>query len=241
MVKVSLSLLFLSLLFISGSTKSVQELKEENARLKALMEAMANNIASLTDTQPEAQGAGTTAALHSPIPNTANSKETLDQCSQQSLTKHATNDIKIKQIYDEISPRFPTLAVKEGEKRCLQRAPPWDPTCPCSSYLDLAEMRLDDPPRAIEAIEKAAKAMIGDENKDPKMLHYPRIEYYMWKIAEKIMIPSPKVPNPKTVKKVLHVATELFHTGGHTKVIPIPITTITTIFSSHYAIPSNHS
>ena len=125
----------------------------------------------------------------------------------------------MSKLYDDISPRFPTLAVLEDETRCLEKAPPWNASCPCSSWLDLAEIRLSDPHRAIDAIEHAAKMMLGDQNNDPKMLTYPRIEYYLWQIAKRIMIPSPKIPQPKKVKKILHVATELFHTGGHTKVL----------------------
>ena len=60
----------------------------------------------------------------------------------------------------------------------------------------------------------------GKLNDDLKILSCPRIEHLIWKIAKKVMVPSAvERPRPKRIKHILHVATELFNTGGHTKAL----------------------
>ena len=71
--------------------------------------------------------------------------------------------------------------------------------------------------RVANYVEHVAREMLGVDNTHPKLLSYPRLDYYLWYIANMTLIPVFK-PKPSVILKILHVATEIYYVGGHTKV-----------------------
>lgn len=77
---------------------------------------------------------------------------------------------------------------------------------------------------ALAKIEHTAESMtegvsLNLANHSPRILHYPRIERLVWRIANAHMEPTIKLPQPKKVTRVLHVATLLYIIGGHTRIM----------------------
>jgi hypothetical protein len=148
-----------------------------------------------------------------------------DQCSSQSLTKYADTNITRQNIMHDIhrnlTQRFTSLNYNASLYRCFQRQPPWDKGCPGALQLMHVPKMLKEGKthQAVMSLEYLAKMLLGEDNEDPKILQYPRIEYYLWQLARMTLTPTAKFIKPEKVKRVLHVATELFNTGGHTKVM----------------------
>jgi hypothetical protein len=154
--------------------------------------------------------------------------------SSQGGEENITRTILLKNIFENISSLFPSLNVAQNvndDEDCMNAEEA------VNVEILLHGRRFEEAiAQLVLAVQKCAHyqhrevGFHGDREvwlkpdehpRKPNVLHSMKIEGLLRKIARRALLPLPPLyyHPPQTVRRILHVATELYPIGGHTKAL----------------------